>query len=326
MSSLIYVTRIKPPSPAVTQALESSGFHVKSFGPGEITADECILVMSSEAALAGLRAMGMASGAAMGAQSHAAPSLQDIPKHLGVDAAIWNCIKAAESGATAVVEPTRLSSPASSVSAVVRATENLGFVASQAGARALAASQKKASPPLLLSEPKSAPGGDQKLSVPHPSLSWLQNRITETTRNSILLWKRTTSQETRSSASSRHSRFMQPVALAATLLIVAILLLAGRASLFPSTSGVAAIASGSPRARSGSSVADLIRKASGAESSNRPSNMSADGRRHISDYDFVAEDYTTRFDPHSRPVASSPTPGSRPEAQKRLVRKRVVFN
>ncbi len=262
----------------------------------------------------------------MGARSNAAPSLQEIQKHLGSDAAIWNCIKAAESGASAVAEPAEVSSPASSVSAAVPATENLGFVASQAGARALAASQKKATTPLLLPEPKIAAEENQESSVSHLSLPWLQKKLTETRRKSILLWKRTTSREAGSFSSPRHSRFLQPAALAATLLIVAILLLAGRASLVPSTGAVAPIDNGSSRTRSDSSVADLIRKASGAESSTRSPNLAADGRRRSSDDNFVAEDSITHFAPHSRPVATPLAQGSRPVAQKQLVRKRIVFN
>jgi hypothetical protein len=46
MPSLIYITRIRPLSAELAQALESAGSHIKSFGPGEITADECILVMT----------------------------------------------------------------------------------------------------------------------------------------------------------------------------------------------------------------------------------------------------------------------------------------
>jgi hypothetical protein len=55
MPSLIYITRIQPLSAELAKALESSGVHVKSFGPGEITADECVLVMTSEAVSAGLQ-------------------------------------------------------------------------------------------------------------------------------------------------------------------------------------------------------------------------------------------------------------------------------
>jgi hypothetical protein len=325
MSSLIYVTRIQPPSPAVTRALESSGFHVKCFGPGEITADECILVMTSEAALAGVQIMKMASGSTMGAQFPAAPSLQDMQKHLGVDAAIWNCIRAAESGASALAEPAKLSNPAASISASIPATENLGFVASQAGTRALTASQKTTPSPLLLPEPENAPAENQQSSVPDLSLPWLQKQITQVERKSILLWKRVTSPEIRSSSSSRHSRFWQPAYLAATVLLVAIVLLAGRASLFPSPWAVAPADNGNSGSRSDSRISELIRKTSGAETANRLSNP-ADSRRHLSDDNFVAEDHTTHFDSQSRPVAAPSGQASRSVAQKPPVRKRVVFN
>src|SRR5713226_5457783 len=108
MPSLVYITRIRPLSAELAQALESAGSHIKSFGPGEITADECILVMTSEAVLAGLQVSELASvtgrGAAHGTESQATPRLQDLQKHLGAEAAIWNCIKAAGLSETAVGE------------------------------------------------------------------------------------------------------------------------------------------------------------------------------------------------------------------------------
>ena len=106
MPSLIYITRIRPFSVELARALESSGSHVKSFGPGEITADECILVMTSEAVLAGLRVSGLATGqgraGAPSPPSQAIPPLPDIQRHFGADNAVWNSIKAAESGESTV--------------------------------------------------------------------------------------------------------------------------------------------------------------------------------------------------------------------------------
>ena len=49
MPSLIYIARIKRSSDELIQGLQAAGFHVESFKPGEITADECLLVMTSEA-------------------------------------------------------------------------------------------------------------------------------------------------------------------------------------------------------------------------------------------------------------------------------------
>jgi hypothetical protein len=68
------------------------------------------------------------------------PPLDAIQKHLGADAAIWNRIKAdgvLESNAA----ETKAASEQSSVPAVTVVPDNLGFVASQAGVRVLAASQ-----------------------------------------------------------------------------------------------------------------------------------------------------------------------------------------
>jgi hypothetical protein len=108
MPSLIYITRIQPLSAELAQALESSGVHVKSFGPGEITADECVLVMTPEAIVAGLQLPGPESfsgaGVAKSAESRDAPPLPDMQKHPGAQAAIWNRIKAARLNESATVE------------------------------------------------------------------------------------------------------------------------------------------------------------------------------------------------------------------------------
>jgi len=51
--------------------------------------------------------------------------------------------------------------------------------------------------------------------------------------------------------------------------------------------------------------------------------LDADAQRHISDYDFVAEDYTTRFDLQGHRVA---TPQTANGTKTPLIQKRVVFN
>src|ERR1700694_1108269 len=61
MPSLLYIARITRFSEELAEELRSSGFHVKAFGPGEITADECWLVMTSEAVLASLQPTNSAS-------------------------------------------------------------------------------------------------------------------------------------------------------------------------------------------------------------------------------------------------------------------------
>ena len=125
-------------------------------------------------------------------------------------------------------------------------------------------------------------------------------------------------------ASSQHSRFLQP--WSGCHGIACAILSAGGPRLAVSVDKRSrSRAKRKPcRGRSGSQeISDLIRNLGRIESvRDRPSNVVAPtAGRHISDYDFVAEDYTTHFDQHSRPVASPPSQGTRPGAQKRLVRK-----
>jgi hypothetical protein len=109
-----------------------------------------------------------------------------------------------------------------------------------------------------------------------------------------------------------HRWFWQPSAMAAGLLIFALILLAGRASILPSGADVAVIdhpSETSSRAGTSAKVLNL-----------------EEARRHKSDYDFVAEDYTTHFDLQGHPESTPRTPDLRNGAQSRLVRKRVVVN
>src|ERR1700693_6153317 len=55
MPSLVYIARILNFSEELTERLKAAGFQVSSFGPGRITAGECLLVMTPEAAAAGLK-------------------------------------------------------------------------------------------------------------------------------------------------------------------------------------------------------------------------------------------------------------------------------
>ncbi len=302
MPSLIYITRIQPLSAEQAQALESSGVHVKSFGAGEITADECVLVMTSEAVLAGLQLSGLGSfngtEGAKGPESRGGPSLEDIQKHLGADAAIWNCIKAGKVSESAAVESKATAERRSSVSPAVPAADNLGFVAGQAGMRALAASQ------LLPVTGKKPSETNDRGRAETPGLQTLRPPAGEQPPKS--LW--------------------QPAALVAVLSVLAVVLLAGRSSILPSTADIAAVDNRSPGEQSDSGAASLIHKGSTVRSSPKASTLTAEGRRHISDYDFVAEDYTTHFDLHVHPAVTTQTPGQRHGAPNRPVRKRVVVD
>jgi hypothetical protein len=216
MPSLIYITRIQSLSAEQARALEASGVHVKSFGPGEITADECVLVMTSEAALAGLRLSGMesikAATGAKGKQSRGTLPLDAIQKHLGADAVIWNFIKGASESAAGEANTVPEQRPSASV--VVPSPANLGFVASQAGVRALAA-------PQLLPLPRNGTPGSKNnaavLGLPVPSAG---KAIRRQGQAAVFPAKQShISRQTRPADAERPKRLWQPVAMITALSI-----------------------------------------------------------------------------------------------------------
>jgi hypothetical protein len=258
--------------------------------------------MTSEAVLAGLQAAGLASvsteGAARGKASQAAPPLQDLQKHLGTEAAVWDCIKASRLGESGVGESTAASAQGSGLPALAPAADDLGIVASQAGLRVLAAQQNA-------DAAQKGAGGNHNSGV-----------------------------SGRPADGQPHKRFWQLAVMAATLLTFAVVLLAGRASILSPTADIAAVDKRNPGVRTDSHAAGLARKRSTLRSqppqpSNRletPADVVAEVRRHISDYDFVAADYTTHFDQHAQPGATPQNPDLRRGAQNRLIRKRVVVD
>ena len=217
MPSLIYITRIQSPSAELTHALESSGAHVKSFGPGEITVDECVLVMTSEAVLAGV--------GRPGPESHGTPLLDAIPKHLGADAAIWNYIKTGKLSESSTVEAKAVLGQQASVSMTVPVSRNLGFVASQAGVRALAASQLLPAPLNKLPQANTNNGGRASRPSSREGTPGLQ--------------------PLRAADEKSSRRFWQPAVVVAVLSIFAVMLLAGRDPILP-TRGDAAVGNRKP--------------------------------------------------------------------------------
>jgi hypothetical protein len=333
MPSLIYITRIPPLSPELAQDLKSSGLHVKSFGPGEITADECLLVMTSEAVLAGLQLSGIASATGQAVanrvESQARPPLQNPQEHLGSEAAIWSFIKAARSSQSPVGESTAVSGrPPSPAPTVAPAMDSLGFVPSQAGSRVLAASQHKAAAasPLLPVAQKRAGGSADNSGVPQlPELS-TGKPTGERPSHPVPLKKPGSFNGIRSVSKRRDQRMWQPAVMVAALLIFAGILLGGRASILPSTADVALADDRNTGIRS-----DSIHKVPGrrfqsaqpSSSLDKAPKLAVDAQRHISDYDFVAEDYTTHFDLQGHRVAAPRTANG---AKTPLIQKRVVFN
>jgi hypothetical protein len=93
MPSLIYIARIKNLPEELSNSLRSAGCHVKLFKPGDITQDECLLAMTSEAIGATLDPEG--APAESGRILADTPAAADMAGQVGSQAAIWNSIKTA---------------------------------------------------------------------------------------------------------------------------------------------------------------------------------------------------------------------------------------
>ncbi len=109
MPSLVYIARITRSSEELAQGLQSAGLHVKSFAPGEITGDECLLVMTSEAVLANQRSADAAPGAGHKADTsqevESAPPPSNMNAHLGSQTAICDGVKVAVAKETLANSP-----------------------------------------------------------------------------------------------------------------------------------------------------------------------------------------------------------------------------
>jgi hypothetical protein len=94
MPSLIYIARVKSLPEELAKSLRSAGCHVKSFKPGDITQDECLLAITTEAVWA---ALPEGDAAQAGRTFAGTPAAADIHEYLGSQAAIWSYIKTAVS-------------------------------------------------------------------------------------------------------------------------------------------------------------------------------------------------------------------------------------
>lgn len=142
MPSLIYIARINRSSEELAKGLQSAGLHVKSFASGEITADECLLVMTSEAVLANLRPANVTPRAGRTAETSQEPEGVSPPSsmnvHLESQAAIWNRLKTAAAKESA----TSREEASSSASKIDLETEGLGFIPREIRLQRLASSQE----------------------------------------------------------------------------------------------------------------------------------------------------------------------------------------
>lgn len=93
MPSIIYIARISSFSEELAKTLRSAGCYVKSFKPGDITEDECLLAMTSEAVATAVRPAGQTVEAETPGATTLVPA--DMSAQLGAQAAAWNSIKKA---------------------------------------------------------------------------------------------------------------------------------------------------------------------------------------------------------------------------------------
>jgi hypothetical protein len=308
MLSLIYVARVTHSSEELVQGLQSAGLHTKAFAPGEITADECILVMTSEAVLASLQpANGAPTAGHVDRGSEGVPPPPNMNAHLESQAAIWNRLKTAAAKESA----TRHEWPSSVASKIDSRTENVGFIASEVGLRVLAISQKSADQPLPvgLARPSAKPGNPSLAPPSLPSEEKSQNSPAQTAAILFGMASRF-SGRSRVVNGPRYKLFWQTVATVASMLIFA--------ALRPSTTEVTA-----------GDTTQSTRRESGSKAETRSQQTevpkAAEAQLRQSDY-VVAKDFTKHFTLHAHSSATIQKSDLKRNAQGSLSHIRVVAN
>lgn len=349
MPSLIYIARVMHSSEELAERLRAAGFQVRSFGPGEITNDECLLVMTPEAAAAGLPSADSVpptTGAVKtGLESEVTPlPFAEMRAHLGSQVAFWDCLKTGTDNAFAAtassmlrerasaVAPSPITSSAaasSQIAPMVGEPKNLGFIPSEAGLRALKRSPPKSTlpPPRLqiVRKASSASGGGPGVSLA-PAPPGEPSPVVPSRIPAILPSKTPDSGgETLRVNRMRTGVYLRPAAAAAALLILAVVLLINPPAT-PSSSVGATASDADQSSKSGSGARDSARKVSERQSPGTASKALAGLRQRPSDYDFVAEDFTTHFAVHANGGAAPQNPELKRNAQGNAERKRVVIN
>jgi hypothetical protein len=319
MPSLIYIARISRFSEQIMENLRSYGFHVRSFGAGEITADECLLVMTSDALLSSLDPANAASAAAKEPGAGGIRPVSEVNSELGSQATIWQIINTAaakKSEANYAEKP--IVAPTSESN-----NKDLGFIPNEHGRRTL--KQRKSvepSPSLPMVQPKSS------VALGNPIVSSLPLSSDERLRVKLVRTSVTSPAKTLRRIDKIRSVFgwvmrvfcspsWRPVAAAVSLLFVAVVLLTHRASTLPLTTGE--ITGDTDQ----STVAPESKEITRPASSEKPSPVP---RQRHSDYDFVAEDFTNHLatQSHEKPYVQSPD--LKRNAQGSPNRKRIVVN
>jgi hypothetical protein len=313
MPSLIYVARVTPLPSRLIQHLQSAGFHVQSFGPGQITTDECLMVITPEALPAGLGPLDSAAAVTGPAQETTCrpqdvPPLPGLRPHLGLQPTIWNSVRQfAVKGSSS--RPAATALPISGL-------EPGGLASNLNGID---------QPALLSPPPRSAStapleGACTSRKRKSPILRWmlpsLKTRMVFARISAMFLGTAPRSGE----EVHFHGRWPSLAAAMALMFLAVVLLMTRRASTFGSTST-------DLTNRSGRSASDLPNSAHASSlSSSGALKVPASAQRRFYDDDFVAQDFTNHFDLRSQSRASPQNPELRGRAQSSLKPKRIVVD
>lgn len=308
MPSLVYIARITRSSEELAQGLQSAGLHVKSFAPGEITGDECLLVMTPEAVRANQRSADSASRAGHKADTsqevESAPPPSNMNAHLGSQTAICDRAKAAAANESAAEQASSFASK------IEVETEGLGFIPSNIRLQTLASSP--GSEPLL---PLPAPLAGLSVktgspSYPPPALPTdHRSRVSPAQPSAASCGKAAWPDEGRRLLSvPRYSLLWQTVAIATSMLLFA--------AIRPSTIDVTTRDTDRSM-RFAADSEEPTQSASGRQSAttSRASKLpvtppstgamkTAGEQRYQTNHGFVAEDFTNHFDPQAHSIAT----------------------
>jgi hypothetical protein len=310
MPSLVYIARITRSSEELAQGLQSAGLHVKSFAPGEITGDECLLVMTSEAVLANQRSADAAPRAGHKADTsqevESAPPPSNLNAHLGSQTAICDKVKAA-----AAKESAASREQSSSIASKIELeAESLGFIPSNIRLQTLASSpgsgplQSLPAPLAGLSAKAGSPS-----SPPPPLPTDYRSRASPAQTSAASCGKAARPDEGRRLLSvPRYSLLWQTVAIATSMLLFA--------AIRPSTTDAtirgtdqstrfAAHSEETTQSASGrqSGTTSRTSKSPAAPSSTRAMKTAGE-RQYQTDNGFVADDFTNHFDPQAHSIAT----------------------
>jgi hypothetical protein len=312
MPSLIYVARVTPLPSRLIQHLQSAGFHVQSFGPGQITTDECLMVITPEALPAGLGPVDSAAAVTGPAQETTCrpqdvPPLPGLRPHLGLQPTIWNSVRQfAVKGSSS--RPASTALPISGLEPGGRASNLNGMD----------------QPALLSSPPRSAStrspleGACTSRKRKSPILRWMLPSL-----KTRMVFARISAMFLPRSGEKVHLHRHWPslAAAMAFMFLAVVLLMTRRASTFESRS------TDNAANRSGRSASDLPNSAHASSlSSSGALKVPAAVERRFSDDDFVAQDFTNHFDLRSQGRVSPQNPELRRRAQSSLKSKRIVVD